>query len=65
MGDMTPKMRLALGAIRAARVAWVSTESGVSDMEAFVHWRTAEALERAGFIRIDDDMDIFIVKDTE
>ena len=61
---LTPKMRVALGAIRASRVAWVSTESDLLDSETFVHWRTAEALERRGLIRI-DDMGIFIVEDTE
>ena len=64
MSDLTPKMREALDAIRTKRVAWVSTESGVYDLDAFVHWRTAEALERAGLVRI-DDMGIFIVEDTE
>ena len=64
MSDLTPKMFVALNAIRASRMAWVSTESGVYDVDAFVHWRTAEALERRGLIRIDDG-DIFITKDTE
>ena len=64
MSDLTPKMREALDAIRTKRAAWVSTESNLDDVETFVHWRTAEALERRGLIRI-DDMDIFIVEDTE
>ncbi len=64
MSTLTPKMRDALKAIRAKRAAWVSTESNLYDSEAFVHWRTAEALERRGLIRIDDG-DIFIVGDTE
>ena len=66
MSDLTPKMRDALAAIRAKRAAWVSTESNLDDSEAFVHWQTAEALERRGLVTIaDNGFDIFIVEDTD
>ena len=61
---LTLKMRDALESIHRTRAAWVSTETGISDVEAFVHWRTAETLERRGFIRIDYN-DITIAEDTE
>ena len=59
MSDLTPKMWDALKAIQTKRAAWVSTKSNLDDSEASVHWRTAEALEQIGFVRIDDG-DIFI-----
>lgn len=59
MSDLTPKMLDALKAIRTKRAAFVTTETNLDDTEAFVHWITAEALERRGLVRI-DFCDIFI-----
>ncbi len=62
MSDLlTSKMRDALGAIKAKRAAFASTETNLDDSEAFVHWRTAEALERRGLVTIVDRRDIFAV----
>ncbi|KKL69603.1 hypothetical protein LCGC14_2113260 [marine sediment metagenome] len=57
---ITPKMRDALEAIKTKRAAFASTETNLYDSEAFVHWVTAEALERRGLITITDLFDIFI-----
>ena len=53
MKALTPKMRTALGAIRAARIAWLSTESDLHDADASVHLPTANALEPGRAIRVD------------
>ncbi len=60
MSDLSLKMCDALKAIRICRAAWMSTEMNFYDDEVFVHWRTAEALERRGLVSYDDALNIYI-----